>query len=99
MYCKPWLYLCLKMIMGQYILANLNPHGWIINVGTHFKVNQLHSNQLQPLRHLFRLEQERITVNDTVPARVGGLSYKRLFKQIKTSQFRLNILKPTRITF
>lgn len=76
---------------------NWNPLtlGWILNVGTHFKVNQLHSNQQQSLRDLFRLEQERITVNDTVPARVGGLSYKRLFKHIKTSQFGLNILKQT----
>lgn len=77
--------------------TNLNPLtlGWILNVGTHFKVNQLHSNQQQSLRDLFRLEQERITVNDTVPARFGGLSYKRLFKQIKTSEFGLNILKQT----
>lgn len=76
---------------------NLNPltHGSILNVDTHLKINQLHSNQLQPLRDLFRLEQERITENDTVPARVGGLSYKRLFKPIKTSQFGLNILKQT----
>lgn len=83
--------------------TNLNPLtlGWILNVGTHFRVNQLHSNQQQLLRDLFRLEQEMITVNDTVPARVGGLSYKKLFKHIKTSQFGLNIKKklPTTIKF
>lgn len=47
--------------------TNLNPLtlGWILNVGTYFKVNQLHSNQLQSLRDLFRLEQERITENDS----------------------------------